>query len=426
MIPQAVQYYPFWVNSGIAAVKLAESPLDAEICQIQIVRGEREILRVWPRIAQLHGDAGALPEANAVQHFLCLSRLRDCAPVILAAWQGNELVGAVYAGEPHICGLPVGVVAVGYAAEGKTVVARDAVATQVLGAALRHLAVCRRYHTIYVRDRSSLSDRLRDTLSQVPSICCQDGRTEANHTLLLENSFESLLSTFGRRIRRNLTYYRRRAVHAGIEFRQELSSKEISNALSYLAARQRTSRYSARQLRTHRRAVDQMRGSFWYGLHTSAGEWISLIGGWRRGETAYIVLQVNNSDKAYDHISISIASRSYLVEELIRVGVRQLEFLGGCQGLLEGYCVKETWCCAVIEKTTWAATAIRLIGRKILHAGAYWHGRGSALQFRGFLAMVLRSSADSARKIGLAVESVLRWRSQAEKHLREPSAEASR
>jgi hypothetical protein len=222
-----------------------------------------------------------------------------------------------------------------------------------------------------VRDRSSPPDRLAAIIGQVPTICCQDGLIEINHTLLLGDSFESLLTTFGRRIRRNLTYYRRCAARAGIEFQRGLSSKDISNAFSHLAARQRTSRYSARQLRTHRRAIDQMPGSVWYGLRTRAGEWLSLIGGWRRGETAYIVLQVNNSDAAYDHISLSVVSCSYLVDELIRVGVRKLKFLGGCKGLLERYCVKESWYTAVIEKNTWAATAIRTVGRKILKAGAY-------------------------------------------------------
>ena len=370
------------MSSGIGVVKLAESPLDAASCQIQIVRGEREILRLWPRIAKLHRDIGVLPEVNAVQHFFCLSRLRDCAPVILAACHGNQLVGAVYAGEPHIWGLPVGVVAVGYVSECETVVARDAHITPVLDAALRHLAGCRRFHTIYVRDRSLQRDRLAEVLGGVPNICRAAGRIEITDTLLLRDSFESLLNTFGRRTRRNLTYYRRRAAHAGIEFQHGLSSKDVRNACSHLAARQRTSHYSGRQLLTHLRALDQMPGAFWYGLRTSAGERLSLIGGWRRGETAYIVFQLNNSNAAYDHISISVVSRSYLVEELIRVGVRKLEFMGGCQGLLERYCVKESWCCAVIEKTTWAATAIRTVGRKILRAGAYWHARCSAVQYR--------------------------------------------
>ena len=100
------------MSLGIAAVKLAESGLDAAVCQIKIVRGEREILRVWPRIAKLHHGASVLPDVNSVRHFFCLNRLRGCAPVILAAWHGNELVGAVYAGEPHICGFPVGVLAI--------------------------------------------------------------------------------------------------------------------------------------------------------------------------------------------------------------------------------------------------------------------------------------------------------------------------
>ena len=147
-----------FVGAGGAAAaaipKPVEYQIDAAACQIQIVRGEREILRLWPRIAKLHHDAGALPEVNAVQHFVGLSRLRDCAPVILVAWRGNELTGAVYAGEPHICGLPVGVVAVGYASDRETVIARYGHSTQVLSAALKHLAGCGLYHTIYVRDRS--------------------------------------------------------------------------------------------------------------------------------------------------------------------------------------------------------------------------------------------------------------------------------
>ena len=370
------------MSSGIGVVRLAESPLDAASCQIQILRGEREILRLWPRIAKLHRDVGALPEVNAVQHFFCLSRLRDCAPIILAAWHSNQLVGVVYAGEPHSWGLPVGVVAVGYASERETVVARDAHVTQVLDAALRRLAGCSFYHTIYVRDRSSAGDRLAEVLGAIPSICCPDRRIESTHTLLLRDSFESLLNTFGRRTRRNLTYYRRRAARAGIEFQHGLSSKDVRNACLHLAARQRTSHYSGRQLLTHLRALNQMPGSLWYGLRTSAGEWLSLIGGWRRGETAYVVFQLNNSNAAYDQISISVVSRSYLVEELIRVGVRKLEFMGGCQGLLEPYCVKESWCCAVIEKTTWAATAIRTVGRQMLKAGAYWHARNWAVQYR--------------------------------------------
>ena len=354
-----------------ATPKRVEYPLDAAACQIQILRGERKILRLWPRIVKLHYDAGALPEVNGVQHFVCLSRLRGCTPVILAA---------VYAGEPRIFGLPVGVVAVGYASDRETVVARDGHRTQVLGAALRHLAGCRLYHTIYVRDRSSRRDWLADLLDGVSSICCPEGRIESTHTLLLGDSFESLLNTLGRHTRRNLMYRPLRAAYAGIQFQSGLSFKDVRNACWHLALRQRTSHYSGRQLLTYLRALDQMPDSFWYGLRANAGEWISLIGGWRRGETAYIVFQVNNSDAAYDHVSISIVSRSYLLEELIRVGVRKLEFMGGCQGLLERYCVKESWCCAVIEKTSWAPTVIRTWGRKILKAWGLLARRGSAEQ----------------------------------------------
>jgi hypothetical protein len=294
----------------------------------------------------------------------------QCSPLIVAVSSGRDLIGVMCAGEPRIEGVPVGVVAVGHASDARTVLARDPHTVPVLAAGLEHLAQCGRYHTIYVQDRSLQRHELSAVLNTIAGISHRTEAVEVRQTLLLPDSFESFRRALGSHTRRNLMYYRRRAASGGVEFRRGLGSTEVTSALSHLAARQRVSRYSAKQIKTNRTALDDTPGSFWYGLCTNAGVWLSIIGGFQCGETAYITFQLNDSDPVYDHMSLSVVGRSYLIEELIRVGVRNLNFHGGCRGLLERYCAKELWHLVVIEKSTLAATAIRKVGRTILKAGA--------------------------------------------------------
>ena len=111
--------------------------------------------------------------------------------------------------------------------------------------------------------------------------------------------------------------------------------------------------------------LDRNSASLWWGLRDKKGKWVSITAGWLGSDTVDVVLQLNDNGSEYDKMSLSVVSRSHLIEELIGAGAQRLNFIGGCNGLLERYCASENWVRTVIEKPSFASNAIRTIGRKI-------------------------------------------------------------
>jgi hypothetical protein len=71
------------------------------------------------------------------------------------------------------------------------------------------------------------------------------------------------------------------------------------------------------------------------GLRGKNSDWIGLAGGWDEGDRAILVMQLN--DRARARESISLVLRSYLIEALIKRGVREIIFWEGTSAPLSSY-----------------------------------------------------------------------------------------
>ena len=289
--------------------------------------------------------------------------------MILGVWSGGDLVGAVYAGEAYAWKVPVGVAVVGHPPGPCTVTASEELAEPVFIAALLRLLRSRRYHTIYAHQAGRESaDPIANLSASAPGVSIAVSPVTIREQLPLANSFDCFLRGLGYHTRRNLRYYRRRASAVGIQFHSHLAPAQVADALRQLVPHQRTSQHSVRQLNHSRNSLESVSGAFWCGLRNPAGAWVSIVGGCVSEDRASIILQLNNNDPEYDSLSLSAVVRSCLIENLIGSGVKVLSFVGGCNGLLQPYCVPEYSTQLVIEKPGAVPTAIRRVGRQILKA----------------------------------------------------------
>jgi len=81
--------------------------------------------------------------------------------------------------------------------------------------------------------------------------------------------------------------------------------------------------------------IEAMPSRILVGLRRSSGEWISLAGGWYAGDRVVLNMQLN--DRACGRESVSLVLRSYLLEQLINRGIREVVFWGGTSAPLSSY-----------------------------------------------------------------------------------------
>jgi hypothetical protein len=152
----------------------------------------------------------------------------------------------------------------------------------------------------------------------------------------LEDTYEGFLNRLGSQTRRNMRYYRRRAEQEGWSFVREIGREDAAAAIAFLSRFQNVGEKDAEQLRLLQQRFELVPGAFFSGLRSGDGTWLGVVGGWRRGSTLFVILQMNHSEFA--KASVSTVLRSYLIEAVIGSGVSHIKFLGDCQGILKKYC----------------------------------------------------------------------------------------
>ena len=197
--------------------------------------------------------------------------------------------------------------------------------------------------------------------------------TDDRHFLHLGPSFDDFLGGLGRQTRRNVRYYRRRAVSNGWRLSEEMSGSEIAMALKQLAAHQRTSRLTYGRIIRQVDAVKKLPAPVFMGLQTPGGEWLSIVAGWYRGERGHVILQLNRSNAEYDDASLSLVLRSYALESMIGNGVREVRFAGGCVGNLRKYCEPAQHEVLTLRKAGWRAQLF-LGEERCRRAASVWFG----------------------------------------------------
>jgi hypothetical protein len=285
----------------------------------------------------LHRTRQADDITKTAAYFLSSARAKKARPLAVAIYRGVRLVGMVYGIRRCYLGIPTGIVEVGdYCGDGAVLFSEE-VSGELATQALQAMGRTRFTWLIRLSWVEDTSDVLQYATEEGRA-----GRTIRRVTinkwtsLPLEDTYERFLNRLGSQTRRNMRYYRRRAEQEGWEFVPDIAPPDARSVIAFLSRFQNVGEKDERQLRLLQQRFEVVPGAFFSGLRGGDGTWIGIVGGWRRGASLFVILQLNHS--GYAKASVSTVLRSYLIEAVIGSGVNHIQFLGDCQGILKKYC----------------------------------------------------------------------------------------
>ena len=291
-----------------------------------IVSTAAEIRDLTAFVSSLVPEPGML----APSFFLASLLPRHCRPCVVVVSQGRRVVGLLYGQERIVAGIPIGIV-LGDDTLGTMVAARPEDMESVLRCAVEALLK----QKAALRFRGA-SDRLAflQNESAKANADIHFYREEHHAHLKLPRTYDEFLAKVRRPTRHNLCRYRRRSELAGNQFCPDQPFAEFCAAAKRLlpkAAYPQPKRDFQRSLAM----IEAMPSRLLIGLRRRGGDWISLAAGWHVGGCAFLALQLN--DRICRRESVSLVLRSYLIEQLINQGIRELVFWNGTHPPLSLY-----------------------------------------------------------------------------------------
>jgi hypothetical protein len=145
--------------------------------------------------------------------------------------------------------------------------------------------------------------------------------------LPLAQTLDQTLQTLNKKTRFNFRYYRRLLeAETPLEFVPEVAAVLSLPDMLELNRRALGPVPEEVMIQRHNTFARQP-GAYLCGLRTQAGEWLSLIGGWRQDDTTVLQWQLNLS--GYEKFSIVTVARSFWMEHEISLGSKTLRIDGG-------------------------------------------------------------------------------------------------
>jgi len=145
--------------------------------------------------------------------------------------------------------------------------------------------------------------------------------------LPLAKTLDQTLQTLNKKTRFNFRYYRRLLeAETPLEFVPDVAA--VLSLPDMLELNRRALGPVPEELMVQRHnTFAHQPGAYLCGLRTQAGEWLSLIGGWRQKDTTVLQWQLNLS--GYEKFSIVTVARSFWMEHEIALGSKILRIDGG-------------------------------------------------------------------------------------------------
>jgi hypothetical protein len=265
----------------------------------------------------------------APSFFLASVSPRGWRPLLVLVSQGKRIAGLLYCKERVVAGIGIRV-AFGDDTLGAMVAAHPEEVESVMScgvkALLKHMVALRFVVT---------SNRLPFLTGVQAKADISFYGTKSHAHLQLPRTYDEFLVKLGSRTRRNFRYYRRKSELAGNKFSPVLEFSEFSAATRCLLPKAAFFARSKQTRERHLAMIEAMPSPMLMGLRGKGGEWIGLAGGWYVGDRAILIMQLN--DRTRSRESLSVVLRSYLIEELIKQGVREIVFWGGSSAPLSYY-----------------------------------------------------------------------------------------
>ena len=314
-----------------------------------IVSNAAEIHDLTAFVSSLAPEPGML----APRFFLASILPRFCRPCVVVVSQGHRIAGLLFGKERLVAGIPTGIV-LGDDTLGAMVVASPDESESVMHCAvealLKHKAALRfRVAADHLALLQAESSRANAEIH-----CCRGG----HHAHLdLPRTYDEFLAKFRSSTRHNFCRYRRRSEIAGNEFSQDQSFTDFCAAAMRLFPKAAHAKGES-TLRRCLAMIEAVPSRLLFGLRRKSGDWISLAGGWRLGDRAFLCLQLNDRDCARE--SVSLVLRSYLIEHLISRGIRELVFWSGTSAPLSFYTTPREEFTVYIDSRSHPWRAVRL------------------------------------------------------------------
>lgn len=180
-------------------------------------------------------------------------------------------------------------------------------------------------------------------------------------SLRLESTFDATLAKLGQTTRSNLRYYRRRLLkRMSLEYFEDLRGKFTEEEFSELNAGSLNPCTVEESRERYRTACESPDGVL-VGLRAENGQWLSLIGGFRRGTTTTLHWQMNAA--GYEKDSLCTVMRSYFIEHEIERGAKMLTIDRGTQHSMSHAFEQEPVYDLVARRCTWQGALVhKLLG----------------------------------------------------------------
>ena len=303
-----------------------------------VARRYAEILKLQSPIDDLLSRRQQSDEVTlTLPYFLARVREKKALPFVVAVYEKEELVGVAYGMRHCLWNIPVGILEFGDSCGDASIIALGRCFREVVDAVLMALS---RQPLLWLA-------RISWNTESSPLTAAGWERENPNgmstrafgldvwNLLRLAPAYESFLSRLGPQTRHNLRYYRRRIERQGWAFVKDMNFEQGSAAFKSLHPFQSAGLSKRTRLDSFLQTIRSVPGSFFSGLRTQQGEWMSVVCGWVKGSRLFILLQVNSASDA--KASVSTVLRSYIIENAISAGIRDIKIIDGCGGILRKY-----------------------------------------------------------------------------------------
>ncbi|HEY0758993.1 MAG TPA: GNAT family N-acetyltransferase [Acidisarcina sp.] len=303
---------------------------------------------IWPELDQLRSDCRATDDVLLDPvHFLAATS-RERRPCSVACWDGQRLAGVLFATEHRVHGFRTGYAIGGDFSGRGLVLCRPEDEAAVIESAV-HCIFSHGVHSLHLRmaPRSADSPDLRGLTTKYLTKSLE-GVIPGDRMNLL-SGYEQFLSTLGKHTRRNVRYYTRKAVDAGIQFEPRVDEEEFNRARQRL---NREAHFAA--AREHLRRDDRLLAlhsdSQRMGLRDRSGDLVALLCGFTMQRRFHLLTQWN--DPRHEKLSLSLVLRGFAVQHLISRGHNELVFMGGTSLSFGRFCAPHRYCSLLLDRST--------------------------------------------------------------------------
>ena len=321
---------PILLALGSAAPSAAQYSTDLLIGVEQILSFKQELDQLRLRCHQ-QDDV-----TTDIDYFLTSKDPQNRRPIVVVFRAESALVAAAFFHQVCFVGVGSGLACAGDPMGDGLLIAPAQERETFLRCAIEELVnVQKKFHTVRLRVKTSRTALLVDF--EASDLRNKFIERTVQHRLVLSETYEEMLASFGLRTRRSLRAKRRQLENnLQPDFFPGIAAEEAFEAMSFLRAKSSMPARSVWYFEGLRKMLHTREDAFAMGLRSKDGTWLSVLSGWRRNGTTYIDVQLNHS--TFMRESLSAVMRAFLLEYEISVGQKYIVFVGGCSALLERYC----------------------------------------------------------------------------------------